>query len=335
VELIHDRIVGVVRDARDSRRARLARQQEREAAAKKAQEELERAQRDREAAEQKAQQVLERMQHDREVAEQKAQLELERVQREREAAEQARKVELERERSANEVVQRKKAERSLRNVTLALGAAVVATGLAGYFGWRSSNEADRVDDINETLNKNLEDAKKSRDTLADELNKTRLELAQLKVDAAKGADAKAQAERAAEEERRKVTAEAAARQAVTSGSSLKISDWRLTSGACNKGEVTLTGEATFTVAINGDNVEIRQAFAPAPGKGFAVKINNPAQTLPRAKGAKAGEFYDIQTDAEWAGRGQSFKTSSVERVFLNTRGEPVKAFLIRIRTQCS
>jgi hypothetical protein len=145
----------------------------------------------------------------------------------------------------------------------------------------------------------------------------------------------AQAEKAEVEKQKKVKAEAAASQPVESGSTLRIPDWSLPSRACNGGQVTLTGEATFTVAINGDNVEIRQTFAPAPGKGFTVKVKNSTQTLPRAKGGKASEFYDIETEAAWSGRGQGFITRSVERVFVNAQGRPVKAFLIRIRTDCS
>jgi hypothetical protein len=82
IELIHDRIVSVVRDSRDIRLARVA--------------------------------------------------------QERKAAEQARMVEIERERSANEVVQRKKAERSLRNVTLRW--ALPSSPLA----WPATSAGDRT-----------------------------------------------------------------------------------------------------------------------------------------------------------------------------------------------
>jgi hypothetical protein len=317
VELIHDRVVTVVRDARDARRARLAQERERAAAALEAQEELDR------------------------------------LEREREAAEQARLVEIERERSEHaerarglEEALRKKAERSLRNVSLALAAAVIATAGAGYMGWQSELKSRELakkskdiesfnNDATEALVTQVEAAKNETLEVRRQLEQTKVELAAYQLWSTKDRQTRAEAQQVINQAQQ-VRTMLSSREPLprSTGNTLKISDWRLTSGACNKGEVTVSGDATFTVAINGDKVDVSQAFVAAD-KGFTVRIKNPTQTLARAQRTKAGEFYDIDTEAEWNGRGQRFTTQSVERLFVNDKNEPVKVYLIRIRTDCS
>jgi predicted nucleic acid-binding Zn-ribbon protein len=310
IELIHDRLVGVVRESRDARRASEAQEAERAA--------TEKQQRDA----------------------------LEKIERERAAAEQRVQLERERERATHTEHERARVARwrnglmvAAAAMALMIGGLVVQSNRARKANTRLAAAAETLNDTAKALNANLdaakedfEDAKKDLETTKVELAQARLELA--KADQARDTNAQAAAARlrAAEAQLQaqdeKARATEASRQALGRQPTLTVSGWRLASGGCDKGAVSVKGEAEFTVVPRGNQVEVHEAFSGS-GNGFTVKIDSKV-ALP----AKHPGCYDLTTTGEWNGPGRSFKTQGVDRVCVNAEGAPVSATIMRIRTDC-
>lgn len=299
IELIHDRLVSVVRDARDARRAREAQQREHEAAARAA-----------EAA-------------------------LEQLRREQQEAERAREVQYARERGEAEQLLRRKAERWLRFTMVALVATLAAIGGLVFFYLQEQKQIEALNDTSESLNNNLAKVTQERDEArqkaeAAELRAANLELAAAKDQQARDEAARRQAAAQAEQDKRRAEEEARIAAAASSATSttLRIGDWSLSSGGCGKGQATVTGPVEFTVLPRGKEVELRQTFE---GRGQGVT----AKTVPekRAPVAQAPN-YDIESVIEWKRGDQTFRTRSVERISVDASGRPTRASLMRIRTEC-
>ena len=56
-------------------------------------------------------------------------------------------------------------------------------------------------------------------------------------------------------------------------------DWRLSSGGCLKGDVTVTGDAKFWIVAAGDNVIVRERFE-GKGNGFSVVVTDTGKPQP-------------------------------------------------------
>jgi hypothetical protein len=310
IELIHDRLVGVVRESRDARRAREAQEIERAAAEKQQREALEKIERDRDAAEQRVQ------------------------------------LERERERATQTEHERARVARWRNGLMVAAAAmAVMIAGLVVQWNRASSANAglaaaaETLNDTAKALNANLEAAKEDFEDAKKELDATKIELAQARLELAKAEQARdtntqaATARLRAAEAQLQVQAETvrateASRQALGRQPTLTLPGWRLASGGCDKGAVSVKGQAEFTVVPQGNQVEVREAFS-GRGSDFTVTIDARATLPTRSPGC-----YDLPTTGEWKGPGRSFRTQGVDRVCVNAEGAPISATIMKIRTDC-
>lgn len=310
IELIHDRLVGVVREARDARHAREAQEAERAAAAKQQREALEKVEREREAAEQRVQ-----------------------LERERERAER------EGERAAATERERARVARWRNRLLVAVLAMVAALATLVVQRRELANNFETLNDTVKSLNDNLEAAKEDGEEARKELAQAKTRLAQLELDLAKadaarnaGAAATNARVRDAEAQVQLQTAKAqayqASRRSLGRQPTYTVQDWRLASNGCGKGTVSVSGQATFIVIPRGGSVQVREVF-DGGGDGFTVKIDSSA-TLP----AKNPGCYELPTEGSWSASGRSFKTQGVDRVCVNAEGAPVGATISRIRTDC-
>lgn len=111
----------------------------------------------------------------------------------------------------------------------------------------------------------------------------------------------------------------------------KVSDWRLSSGGCRGGDVTAVGEAVFSIQAYGDNVIVRERFA-GQGNGFDVQVKEIEKQVPRSQSG----YYDVETSGEWAGpNGRKFRTRGVDRVFVKDGTTPIRANVLKVRTECA
>ena len=332
IELIHDRLVGVVREARDARRAREAQEAER-AAFEKQQREAQEA--ERAELEKQQREALEKMQRDREAAEQRMQLE-----RQRERTEQA-----------------ERRRRRLMGAAVVMAVMIAGLVLQSIRAYRANSdlvvESQRAASANadltktlqqeketvDLLNDNLEAAKEERDKAQLELVQTKSQVADLEWRLAKadarnaGAPAAAarvrEAEAQVKQQTEKAQAYEASREVVGTRPTYTIEGWRLASNGCGKA-VLVSGRATFIVLPStGNNVEVREVF-DGQGDGFEVRVEG-RETLP----AKNQGCYELPTRGDWRGPdGRAFKTLGVDRVCVNREGRPVSATISRIRTDC-
>jgi hypothetical protein len=326
VELIHDRLVGVVRDARDERRAQEALQQERERAEQTVREE-------REQADQKA-----------------------RAERERERLAQA---ESERARLARWRVGLVVAVLMLMVLTGGLIWSRNELGKALAEAERLSKEAIRASD---EANARADEAARARSDVSDELATIKAAIVQAARQSAPGGDAPAVAAVGAAlqtvvnaEQKLQASALAApepvpaparppspapnaagiapapAPAAAPASPNALTLDWRLSSGGCLKGDVTVTGDARFWIEeAAGNQVIVRQEFL-GTGNRFNVKVADTRKPVARTSRG----YYDVETEGEWSGPGgRQFKSTGVDRVFVKDGATPIRANVLSFRTVC-
>jgi outer membrane murein-binding lipoprotein Lpp len=317
IELIHDRLVGVVREARDARHAREAQEAERAVAEKQQREALEKVERERLAAEQRVQ-----LERERERAEREG---------ERAAATERERARVTRWRNGLLVA-------ALAMVAMIAGL-VVQSDRARRANAELANNFETLNDTVKSLNENLEAAKEDGEEARRELAQAKTRLAQLeldlaKADAAKNAGAAAatarvrDAEAQVQQQAARAQAYQASRQSLGRQPTYTVQDWRLASNGCGKGTVSISGQASFIVIPGSGTVEVREVFN-GRGDGFTVTIDSKA-TLP----AKNPGCYELPTVGNWSASGRSFKTQGVDRVCVNAEGKPVGATISRIRTDC-
>jgi hypothetical protein len=294
IELIHDRLVSVVREERDERRAR------------------EKQERDRVAAQDKAREEVERLKREAEMAEQRA-----RGDRERERAEQT-----ERERA--------RVARS-RNGLVAVVVLMVAAfgGLAYYYldaQHKTAEVTKAADDLKQALADQSKQLQNERDNAEIQIRLLKLKAVRDEGDKQAAQVTVAAVQRQLDEEKRQREEEAARKSTATS---LIVADWGLSSGGCNKGAVSVAGDAVFTVRPKGGDVIVKEVFE-GKGSGFGVKVNAEA-TLPKSD----RNYYDIETEGTWNGPGaRTFKTKGVDRVYVDAALTPRRANILKIRTDC-
>jgi hypothetical protein len=304
IELIHDRLVGVVRESRDARRANEAQDAERAAAEKQ--------QRDA----------------------------LEKVERERDAAEQRVQLEHERERATHTEHERARVARWRNGLLVAVAAMVLMIADLVVESNRASRAnadlGDTVKSLNETVaaaKEDTEDARKELEEAKTRLAKLELDLA--KADAAKNAGTSAAASRVRDAEAQvqqqaaKAQAYEASRLAVGRQSTYTVQGWRLASNGCGKGAVSVSGQAVFTVEAEGGKAEVREVFNGRGDGGITVTIDAKAVLQAKSPGC-----YELPTEGAWAGPDRRFTTQGVDRVCVNAEGAPVSATISRIRTEC-
>jgi hypothetical protein len=117
---------------------------------------------------------------------------------------------------------------------------------------------------------------------------------------------------------------------------LEVNGWRLSSGGCSKGTSSVLGTARFSVEPRGNDVVVSEEFQGS-GSGYAVTLSNSA-TLPRvSQSAPPNQrYYDLTTRVEWKREGRvEFSTTGIDRVYVDETGSPARASLIKISTDCS
>jgi hypothetical protein len=109
------------------------------------------------------------------------------------------------------------------------------------------------------------------------------------------------------------------------------SEWRLSSGGCLRGDVTVTGKATFwIIEADGNKVVVRELFE-GMGNGFSVKVTDTRKPVDRS----AVGYYDVDTQGEWVGpNGRHFNSRGVDRVYVKDGSTPTRAVLQKFRTEC-
>ncbi len=150
------------------------------------------------------------------------------------------------------------------------------------------------------------------------------------VDSAK---ARLESAKAKQEEIQQKTLET--REAKSAGR-LDVNGWRLSSGGCSKGASSVLGIARFSVEPRGNDVVVSEEFQGS-GSGYTVTLSNSA-TLPRmSQSAPPNQrYYDLNTRVEWKREGRvEFSTTGIDRVYVDETGSPARASLIKISTVCS
>jgi len=112
---------------------------------------------------------------------------------------------------------------------------------------------------------------------------------------------------------------------------LTVRNFRLSSGGCLKGDVTVVGDAKFWIEPAGDSVIVRGRFDGKGNDGFTATVTDTGQLVPRSTQG----FYDAQTDGEWSNPGgRKFKSTGTVRVFVEDGLLPVRASVRSFRTVC-
>lgn len=324
IELIHDRLVPVVREARDLRRAAEAQQRERERAEQLAREQREEAERQAQA-------------------------------------------QFDRERLALAERERVRVARS-RNVLAGL-VVLLAVALGGLFlALRKASDAEQEARSARDRAEQLADANaKARDDLQVSLQQAQDDLAQVKQAAVEGLKSVAEASGTVPSpsatrdvitavikaesnlrERKDLSIAAPAAAAPTapvpapvqaaapspSGAappaSARTVAWRLSSGGCLKGDVTVTGEASFWIEPAGDSVIVRGRFEGKGNDGFTAVITDTGAKVPRV----AQGSYEADTAGRWSnGRGREFQSAGRVRVYV-ADGVVQRASQLSFRTIC-
>ncbi|KNZ31011.1 MAG: hypothetical protein AD742_19720 [Methylibium sp. NZG] len=107
-------------------------------------------------------------------------------------------------------------------------------------------------------------------------------------------------------------------------------DWRLSSGGCLKGDVAVTGTARFWIEAAGNDVIVRQRFE-GKGNGFTVTVTDTGKAQPRSRQG----YYDIETRGDWSHpNGRKFASNGVDRVWVGKDGLPTRASLFKFKTEC-
>ena len=116
---------------------------------------------------------------------------------------------------------------------------------------------------------------------------------------------------------------------------LAVSGWRLSSGGCTKGPFSVSGTARFSVEPRGNDVLVSEEFQ-GNGNGFEVTVSN-SVTFPKlSPSAQPNQrYYDLNTQVEWKRGGKAeFSTKGIDRVYVDENGSPTRASLIKISTDC-
>lgn len=331
VELIHDRLVGVVREARDARRAQEALQQERERAEQNAREE-------REQAEQKALAERER--------ERLAQAESERARLARWRVGlvvavamllvlsaglfwSQREVSRALEQASANAVAKEEALNEARAFTLASSAELATVKEALVQAARRSAPSGDVPSAS-AVGEALRTVVAAEQKLQDSATRVgRDETPTPTTTAAAPAPAPTPpppppAANATAPTPTAAPAEPAASDALTL-------NWRLSSGGCLKGDVTVNGDAKFWIEeLASNQVIVRQEFV-GTGSRFNVKVVDTRKPVARTSRG----YYDVETEGDWSGPGgRQFKSSGVDRVYVKDGTTPTRANVLSFRTVC-
>ena len=116
---------------------------------------------------------------------------------------------------------------------------------------------------------------------------------------------------------------------------LEVNAWRLSSGGCYKGPSSVSGTARFSVEPRGNDVLISEEFQGS-GNGYAVALSSSA-TFPRLAPSTPPNqrYYDLNTQVEWKRDGKAeFSTKGIDRVYVDENGSPTRASLVKISTVC-
>ena len=298
IELIHDRLVSVVREARDARRAEERRLREQEEAEKRVKEAL--------------------------------------------AGEQL----------ANSERERGRLIRWRAALVLALLLMAAALVTAGYFWHLARLESQNViaerKALEETavlLNQDLAAAKETLAKTEAELVNIERTLAELQVlravesggsadraNVVASAKARLDSAKAKQEEIQQKTQET--REAKSAGR-IEVNGWRLSSGGCPKGPLSVSGTARFSVEPRGNDVLVSEEFQ-GTGNGYAVALSSSA-SFPRLPAAAPPNqrYYDLNTRVEWKRDGKAeFSTKGIDRVYVDENASPTRASLVKISTDC-
>jgi Novel STAND NTPase 1 len=297
IELIHDRLVSVVREARDLRRDEERRLREQEESEKRVKEAL--------------------------------------------AAEQL----------ANSESERRRLIRWRAALVLAVLLMAAALVTAGYF-WNQARMESRnviaerkaLEETAVLLNSDLAAAKEMVAKTEAELASVERSLAELQVLRAAesggttnranvdSARARLDSAKAKQEEIQQKKLET--REAKSAGR-LDVYGWRLSSGGCPKGPISVSGTARFSVEPRGNDVLVSEGFR-GDGNGYEVALSSSA-TFPRLPPSASPNqrYYDLNTRVEWKRDGKAeFSTKGIDRVYVDENGSPARASLIKISTDC-
>ena len=116
---------------------------------------------------------------------------------------------------------------------------------------------------------------------------------------------------------------------------LDVNGWRLSSGGCRKGPISVSGTARFSVEPRGNDVRVGEEFQ-GDGNGYEVALSSSA-TFPRLPPSASPNqrYYDLNTRVEWKRDGKAeFSTKGIDRVYVDENGSPARASLIKISSDC-
>lgn len=112
---------------------------------------------------------------------------------------------------------------------------------------------------------------------------------------------------------------------------LILNGWRLSSGGCRGGEVSVTGTVTIRIKPAADRkgvVVVEEKFETPRDADFKVKVTGSGHF-------DKNSYYDIDTRGDWKGpNGREFTTEGLDRVFVDNNGAPARVSLIKLKTQC-
>ena len=114
-------------------------------------------------------------------------------------------------------------------------------------------------------------------------------------------------------------------------SALTVANWRLSSGGCLQGEVTVVGEAKFWIEPDGNLVVVRQKFVGKSNNGFTVTVEEVRKPQPRVEQGS----YVVETKGDWVGpKGRRFSSRGEDRVTVKDGMTPTQARLMKFKTEC-
>jgi hypothetical protein len=110
-----------------------------------------------------------------------------------------------------------------------------------------------------------------------------------------------------------------------------VAGWRLSSGGCQLGDVTVTGEAKFWIEPEGKLVVVREKFIGKSNNGFTVTVEEVRKPQPRSEQGS----YVVETKGDWVGpKGRRFGSKGEDRVYVKDGTTPTQARLMKFKTEC-
>ena len=110
--------------------------------------------------------------------------------------------------------------------------------------------------------------------------------------------------------------------------SVDVRDWKLASGGCGAGSLTVIGTATFTIEKTVEGVLVSERFNGS-GNGFDVTVTG-NRSFPKAQ-----QSYEIPTTGTWKGRGaKAFTSTGTDRVIASDGLTPSAAHFQKLQSQC-